>query len=187
MKRLTLDTNAIIELSQATPPSALSDIVELAGADRVVLQVAAIAGSERQKGGGQLRSFKLFIERLKQVGLGSARILKPLAYLNLCYVGWAIPIPVDGDPTERAIHSILFPRIAFAAKDHCLASDLAGRKRWRNAKCDVLALWCHIYHGGDVFVTRDRNYFKTSKNERLEVLGAGVIARPEEALKLVSQ
>jgi hypothetical protein len=58
---------------------------------------------------------------------------------------------------------------------------------WRNHKCDVLAMWCHIHYGGDVFVTTDRNFMKASKQQRLEALGAREIQTPCGALSLVRQ
>ena len=41
------------------------------------------------------------------------------------------------------------------------------RVKWRNAICDVQALWSHIHAGNDVFVSRDRNFHKASKLPKL--------------------
>jgi hypothetical protein len=61
----------------------------------------------------------------------------------------------------------------------------APPRPWRNAKCDVQALWSHIYHKRSCFVTRDENFFKVSKLPALIDLGAGSIMRPAEAAALV--
>lgn len=53
--------------------------------------------------------------------------------------------------------------------------------KWLNAKCDVLALWSHIYYGGDIFVTSDENFHKEKKLPHLLHLGAGAILRPYDA------
>jgi len=55
-------------------------------------------------------------------------------------------------------------------------------KKWLNAKCDVLALWSHIWYKGDIFVTRDEIFFNTTKKSPLEKLGAKKIMYPYEAV-----
>ena len=49
---------------------------------------------------------------------------------------------------------------------------------WRNRKCDVLALWCHLNYGGDIFVTTDTNFMK---RERVVQLGVKVMSPCEAA------
>lgn len=97
----------------------------------------------------------------------------------------------DGaDPLERQIHEILFPNIEFDWVIYAKARELPVdtiNKNWRNAKCDVLALWCHIKHGGGIFVTSDSNFFAETKREKLQALGAGIIAIPLDALALAKQ
>jgi hypothetical protein len=46
-----------------------------------------------------------------------------------------------------------------------------------------LTLWCHIKHGGDVFVTSDHNFHATTKRDKLKALGVGTVAYPKEALR----
>jgi len=53
---------------------------------------------------------------------------------------------------------------------------------WKNAKCDVLALWSHIWYGSGIFVTGDNNFLKKTKKPALITLGAGEIAKPEEVI-----
>lgn len=58
-------------------------------------------------------------------------------------------------------------------------------RKWKNAKCDVLAIWSHAFRKRQVFVTTDRNFHKTSKKSRLIGLGAGRIETPASAVSLL--
>ena len=86
----------------------------------------------------------------------------------------------------RQIHDVLFPLIDFAyaiylSKNPGMDSNEAYYK-WRNAKSDVFTLWSHIYYGGDVFVTTDKNFHKATKNPRLIALGAKEILTTQDAV-----
>ena len=151
----------------------------------ITLQVPAIAASERQSGGGHLANFTEFQQRIARLGIGDAVLLRPLAYFGLAFWDWGVISGPELRERERRIHEVLFPSIAFDATDHCPPDNEAGRKRWRNAKCDVLAMWCHIHYGGDIFVTRDRDFLKHSARSRLEQMGANKIATPEDTLAIV--
>ena len=91
---------------------------------------------------------------------------------------------------ERQIHEILFPKIefhyeAYAARlNHPVSPPL--HRKWLNAKCDVQAMWGHIWHSADIFVTEDRNFHKATKKPRLEAFGAGQICTPSECVSLLS-
>lgn len=61
-----------------------------------------------------------------------------------------------------------------------MGANGAGWERWRNAKCDVLTVWCHIHYGCDVFVTADGNFHKKGKAGELAQLGCKVIVNPSE-------
>ena len=90
---------------------------------------------------------------------------------------------------ERQIHAVLFPHVEYELGDYCrrrgLASERPLPRGWRNAKCDVLALWSHIHHGREVFVTADGNFHARTKKPALVALGAGEICRPMDAVALV--
>jgi hypothetical protein len=180
--KVTLDTNCLYELESRTVDRALRQLAALGEEGGIVIQIPAIAASEKQRDRKHLRDFAIFRERVDRLGLGGAELLRPLAYVGMCYIGWAVLIGPESRAAERRIHEILFPQIAFEASKHCERDDVRSRERWRNAKCDVLGMWCHIEYGGDVFVTRDQNFFKRSKRSQLEALGAGSIATPEQAL-----
>jgi hypothetical protein len=97
---------------------------------------------------------------------------------------------------EHEIHSILFPTVPFLWEDYCRSNSLdpldpppnpsTGKwQKWRNCKCDVQAIWSHIHHKRDVFVTSDTNFHKADKKEALIALGAGRIEHPDGALSLL--
>jgi len=88
---------------------------------------------------------------------------------------------------EREIHRILFPNIAFLAKEHCPEGDHSGRERWRNAKCDVQTMWCHLHYGGTHFATNDQDFLKVSKRTALEALGAGFVGAPSQVLESLGE
>ena len=94
---------------------------------------------------------------------------------------------------ERKIHDILFPQIDFDYSDFCNKKGIDPNNyelthTWRNAKCDVLTMWCHIISGGDIFVTSDKDHFlKQTKKSALISLGAKDILEPQDALKKISQ
>jgi hypothetical protein len=88
---------------------------------------------------------------------------------------------------ECKIQQILFPKIQLEYRDYCekhslKLDDEKAWRTWANAKCDVLSLWSHIWYKGDIFVTRDNNYFKKTKKPDLIRLGTGDILRPNAVL-----
>jgi len=117
-------------------------------------------------------------------------LIQPIAYWGISFYGlgyWADEAMIE---LERSIQSVLHPKVEFALADFCQARGLtldtrALPRQWRNAKCDVQALWSHIYHKRACFVTRDENFLKVSKLPALLHLGAGSIRRPAEAAAVV--
>jgi len=58
--------------------------------------------------------------------------------------------------------------------------------KWRNAKCDVLALWRHIHFNGDIFITSDKNFHQQRKKAQLVALGAWNILTPQTAIPTIT-
>jgi len=181
VKRLTLDTNCLIDLAEGgvTEP-ALRSLIRASQDGRTTLQVPAISASER---GAMPASFDEFRRWLAELGLGRAEILKPVGYWGVTYWGWAYYPSEEMTALERKLHDVLFPRIEFDYSNH----DAPLEGKWRNAKCDVLALWSHIHHGGDIFVTSDANFRKPTKKPKLLELGAGELLTPTEAAARITQ
>ena len=188
MLRITFDTNCVIDIEEShSTAETLRRLIELATTNSITLCVPAIMASERAKNGVLAPSFAAFKIRLEAVGLEAAEILLPLGYWDITFFDYCLWPESDNKSLEPRIHDVLFPDIPFSWPDYCTKYQLAAdasfmRTGWLNAKCDVLALWSHIYHDGDVFVTSDRNFHKMSKRPRLKALGANSILYPSDAL-----
>jgi hypothetical protein len=186
-KRFTLDTNCIIDVEDERPDASfVRELAALHGSG-VNIAVSCIGASERRRDGGYAKTFSEFQTKIAAAGLCSLELLPPIAYLDICYWDFAI-LPAQTDVSlERSIHDILFPDMAFSWAAYAMENGLQLDRldaKWRNAKCDVLTLWCHIKHGSGVFVTSDGNFHAASKVEGLRAIGAGVIARPRDALRI---
>ena len=183
--RFTLDMNCIIDVEDRRPNAQfVRELVQLHGFKGKNIAISSIGASERQRAGGYADTFVDFQEKLAAAGFGALQLLPPIAYYDLCFYGQCV-YSDDHDPLEQQIHEVLFPNIEFLWADYAKTRELpidGIDKSWRNAKCDVLALWCHIKHGGGVFVTSDANFHAETKIEKLRALGAGVIAFPLDAL-----
>jgi hypothetical protein len=180
MATFTLDTNCIIALEKNEQPvaravRALADAHERGDAK---VAIVAISASERQPSGQQLGNFDEFRQRLATLGLGVLEILKPIKYWDLTFWDWDIWPDQAMLALGRRIHEVLFPGDDI---DSAEPSD----PKWRNHKCDVLALWSHIHHARDVFVTNDGTFHASTKKPVLISLGARRIENTETAATLV--
>jgi hypothetical protein len=188
---LTLDMNCILDLELAEHSfSNLKDVVAKHDHGLIDIAVPAIAASERLPSGSYADNFAQFETRIRRLSERPFEIILPLLYLDITYFDHCI----YGDEAlvnlERKIHDVLFSRSRFRWKDEARAqgldpNDAAAHendlwKRWRNRKCDVLSMWCHIHYHRDIFVTRDGNFHKATKKAALIKLGANRIARPKE-------
>ncbi|HXV80308.1 MAG TPA: hypothetical protein VEG60_10555 [Candidatus Binatia bacterium] len=183
--RFTLDTNCIIDVEEGRPSAPfLRELVALHGKSGINVAVSAIGASERQRAGGYASSFSEFRKKLKAVGFDSLELLAPLAYWDITYLDHCV-LGDENDTLERDIHEVLFPGIEFLKVDYAKARGIDADTvdtQWRNAKCDVLTMWCHIRHGGGVLVTSDMNFHSEGKRDKLQALGAGTVALPSVAL-----
>jgi hypothetical protein len=173
--RYLLDTNCIIALEEERDYA--FSLRTLIAESHVC--IAAIAASEKQQSGFDLPNFNHFRDRIKRLGLSAAELLLPPAYCGICYADWCLAHCEKFDQLERSIHAVLFPSMPYDVKV-CIASGSNGWDRWRNAKCDVLTVWCHINYSCDVLVTDDRNFHKADKAEKLAELGCRSIVKPSE-------
>jgi hypothetical protein len=187
----TLDTNCLIAIDEdrpeAIPVRALADA---AAVGSVGVAIVAISASEKQQGGGVIQNFGDFRMRLSRLGLGHLEILPPLAYSDIMFLDWSLWSDTNSEALERSIHQILFPQIELSWQGYCRANDLDPRTiptigKWRNCKCDVLAIWSHIHSNRDVFVTTDSNFHSATKKQALIALGANRIELPSSAASLL--
>lgn len=186
--RFTLDTNSLIDIEEGRPNAPfIREIVSRHGKG-INVAVSAIGASECQRNGRYAQNFSEFKDKLRAIGLQDLELLPPLAYWDVCF--WDHCVSADEkDTLESQIHAILFPAIEFLWPEYANARGLpidnaSLDKTWRNAKCDVLGLWCHIEHGGGVFVTSDTNFHAITKQPALKALGVGAIAYPKDAAAL---
>lgn len=153
--------------------------------------VVAISASEKQKHGLVLVNFSQFSDRLDCLQLGHLEILKPMKYWDVTFWDWDYWVEPEMDQLERRIHEVLFPKLECQWADFCRTrhldpNTLCQGTEWHNAKCDVQALWSHMYHHREVFVTRDANFHKMTKKSALISLGAGRIEQPGTAIDLLT-
>jgi len=183
MSNVTMDTNCIIALEQSgAEAQEVKRIIQAHEAGLIALAVVAISASERTRTGVPLSSFAIFRGRLEMAGFRSVHILKPLARIGLSFNGWAHQADGKKLELERKIHGILFPQHPYEKPD---PADPDASARWQNRRCDVLAMWAHIWHRGDIFMTNDRNFLTRQKRQALEALGAGRVVSPADVVRLV--
>lgn len=190
---VTLDHNCIIDLEENRPIAThLRTLITMHEQGQVCLRVVGIGASEMKPGGAYATNFAEFQQKLAAAGLGDVEILKPIGYFDITYWDWCVFPSETMLDLERRVHEVLFPNVEFDYAAYCTARGLDPaddadptrlRRKWKNAKCDALALWCHIWHHGDIFVTTDRNFHKATKKPQLVALGAGSILYPDEALQ----
>ena len=188
---VTLDTNCIIALEESEPEAPyVRELISFHSAKKITLRVVAISASERKRDGTYAVSFNEFKQKIAAVGLGHVDILKPIAYLGMAYVDWCYPGGGEATVLERKIHKILFPDIEYDYVEYRNRLGIDPKDdvidpKWRNAKCDVLAMWSHISFNGDIFVTSDKNFRKQRNKRQLIALGAGNILTPQEAVSVI--
>jgi len=191
MLNVTLDNNCIIDLEQNRSAAPyIKKLIQMHSNKEINLRVVAISASERKPDGTYVSHLDEFKERIAAVGLTGIEILATIAYTGIAFTGYCLTSGNSLEELERKIQGILFPTIELEYGDFCRKRSLDpdDRKIWRkwvNAKCDVLALWSHIWYNGDIFVTRDQNFHKETKKLQLIALGAGKILRPAETVELL--
>ena len=193
---LTLDTNCLVDLEEGREHhTAIRRLIAKHEAGGIDLRVSAIVASERLRNGGYSSSFVIFSERVKALSARPLAILLPIGRWGMTY--WDHGVWADDAMValEEQIHSILFPQ-SYKWAPIALSEGLDPNvppdetcepwRKWRNRRCDAAAMWCHIHHKGDIFVTRDGNFLKPAKRTALEQLGANHIAEPDQACVMVN-
>jgi hypothetical protein len=186
--KITLDHNCLIALeNNESQASYIKELLAMQDNNEVATRVVGIGASERLKGGAYAANFNEFKSHLAAIGLAQLEILQPIMYWGITFWDWGIYADDQMVRLEREIHEVLFPNIEF---DYVLFCQRQGfspdskevDRKWRNAKCDVLTMWSHIYYSGDIFVTADIPAFlRETKKTQLVALGAGDILTPAEA------
>jgi len=193
---LTFDHNLLIDLECNTGAPELKDLVKLHENETITICVSGIGASERLKGKIYAENFSQLKKRIEKLSIRKFEILKPLAYWDITFWDWGIYASDDGPDIqlEKKLHDVLFPDTKYCWKDFALENGLNPEKdwnynnplwqKWRNRKCDMLTIWCHIYYGNDIFVTSDE-IFQGEKKRELIALGAKSILYPSAALSVI--
>lgn len=187
--KITLDHNCLIALeNNESQSSYIKELIAMHDNRQVVVRVVGIGASERLKGGIYATNFNEFKTRIAAIGLAHLEILQTISYWDITFWDWGLYSDDQMVQLERKIHEILFPNREFDYTKFCQQQGLNSNsqeinRKWRNAKCDVLAMWSHIYYGGDIFVTDDIPAFlQQTKKTQLIALGAGDILPPVDAI-----
>lgn len=190
--KITLDTNCIIAIQENRDEATyIRDLLSLHRRGKIRLQMVAIVASEKKPDGTFPTTFVEFQEKIRTLDLQDVVLLRPIGCWGISFWDWFLWADGDMSKLENEIHQVLFP---ISPQDHSQFCASKGVEKpyegwlhpqWRNQKCDVLMLWGHIYHHGDIFVTSDKNFHKASKKERLISLGAKNIVFPQDVVKLL--
>ncbi|MBC8358349.1 MAG: hypothetical protein H8E54_05310 [Candidatus Aminicenantes bacterium] len=184
MKKVTLDTNILIDLEEKRKGyKTILKIIELHNKKKLKINIPAIIASEKLLEDKHITNFHQFKDYLKTLGFKDVELTLPIFYVGMCYVNFCVVPGEDEIKLDHDIHKILFPNIESEYREFC-----ANRKfnpetihpKWRRTKVDVQILWCHIFYKKDVLVTRDKN-FKRHIDE-LSSIAKLVIMKPEEFL-----
>jgi hypothetical protein len=165
--RVTLDINCLIDVEESRQPHVESvvELQRLAGAGIVELSIPASAASERRASDkSQITNFGQFQQWVAELGFERVEFLAPIMYLDFSFLDFAVLAGGPGSLLEHEIHDVVAPGLPYERP----TAYQAGK--WRNAKCDVQAVWCHVHYGTDVLCTRDTKLINRSK--RLDQVGA---------------
>lgn len=190
MLHVTLDTNILIDLEERRRGfKKIQEIRSLHNEGKIKICIPAIAASEKFIDNKRIPNYSLFEKYLRDLNIRNHEELMPLIMSDIGYLDHGLLADDESTTLDHSIHKILFPNIEPEYKDFCekrgVKSDRIDSK-WRNAKIDVQMLWCHIYHKKDIFITRDGNFKRKSKELNQKVAEV-VIMTPMELLKMVER
>ena len=111
-----------------------------------------------------IKNFRDFEIYVSNFGINNPKYLKPPFYCDLAFCDYCILSRLETKELEKEIHYILFPKIKFEYGDFKKEKSIKNEdsnngiiRRWKNAKCDVLMIWCHIWYKKDIFISLDNN------------------------------
>ncbi len=168
----------------------IDELIQMHKKGKIKLRLGAISASEKLPKGNKFANFEEFEERINRVGLSKLELLKPIGYWDITFHDWCVYSGEKLAKLEKEIQEIIHPNYEVNFNDHCKKygyeqTDLKILAKWLNAKCDVLAMWCHIWYNGDIFVSSDGHFFGKKKDPLLK-LGSGDILRPDESVTLLT-
>lgn len=150
--RLTLDRNCLIDVAEERRPyaDAVFELMRYAKEGFVRISIPASSASERARPGKpQITNFSQFQSWVTDLGFEDVEFLAPILYLDYSFFDFAVFGGGEPQKLEERIHAVVAPNAAYQAPQ---AGDF---EKWRNAKADVQAVWCHVYYETDALCTRD--------------------------------
>jgi hypothetical protein len=189
MGKFTLDTDCILAIEEGKPEAVFVRALADAHASRTA-DVAVVATSPSELGTRGISFFDNFSNRLANVGLAHLQVLLPTFYMDFTFWNRGHRSDAAMEALEHTIHAVLFPNSEYRWIDYCQARGIDPSasqvdSKWHGRKCEVQAMWCHIHHRRDVFVTSGPRFHQFASKAALIGLGAGAIERPAEAVNLI--
>ncbi|WP_068858435.1 hypothetical protein [Perlucidibaca aquatica] len=177
---ITIDRNILIAALKIEPTSSLVATIFTAHRDgNIAIAISAANRVEYRVGDEHPQTEEQFLHDCSTGGLDNPTLLDyPLDWeMGL----WESSIiDAEGFDLDTRIHAVLFPNLPnFLSTDQ----NDKERRRIRNVRCDVFAIWGHIRFDRDYFITSDQRFLK--RKDALVKLGARGICTPEEFVKNV--
>ena len=176
---ITFDHNPLLQLESKsrTTTEKLQCLVSLHDSGQITIRVSGIGASERLRGKIYAPDFSAFRERVCRLSQREFEILKPVGYWGITYWDWFL-WGGEGTPTselDRNIHTVLFPETEFNWQDYAKAHGIDPTQsihdnspdwqKWRNRKCDVLTMWCHIATMQAIFLSQVTSIFLEQRKQ----------------------
>ena len=162
MKQITLDTNILIDIEEKRiGHENILKLIEFHNNKKIKINIPAIIASEKLLKNKHITNFSQFKRYVESIDFKDIEFNKPKCYFDLSFFDYCIFGGEEIDKLDYYIHKILFPNIEPKHKDFCKNRGFDSKilnPKWRNAKIDVLIIWCHIYYKKDVFITRENFY-----------------------------
>lgn len=150
--RVTLDRNCIIDVAEKRQPHVgyVWELMRYAKKGTVGISIPASSASERARPGTpQITNFAQFRSWVADLGFEHVEFLAPILYLDYSFLDFAVLGGGEPQALEERIHAVVAPNVSYQSP---AANEF---EKWRNAKGDVQAVWCHVHYGTDVLCTRD--------------------------------
>lgn len=178
--RVTIDRNILLAVLK--DESGSNDIRQIFKAHEDGLISVGLSSANRVEVGHEGKyaqpEEELFAE-CRQAGLFSPELIDyPLDWdMGLWEVGCT---GEEAYSLELKIHAILFPNHPSSFSDQ---QEPRLRRKVRNVRCDVFAIWGHIHSSRDYFVTLDKRFHR--RKDLLGEVGARGIVTPSELVEKI--
>jgi hypothetical protein len=158
--RVTLDRNCLIDVEEHRLPyvTPVLELMRQGNAGKLSLSVPASTASERPAPGkASITNFGEFKRWVHALGFERVDFLAPILYLDFSFLDYAVLGGGPGQALEERIHDVLAPKLPYQSPPAVV------RDKWRNAQCDVQAVWCHAHYGTDALCTRDEELIRRAR------------------------